>query len=668
MSVSNVEVGEVEVFASRNVFSADKQIIYPSERQINASSSGLDLLQKQHIPFVEVDAKSQTIKSLDPSGSAVLYINDIPAEPNEVAILSPNQVKRIEIKNNPGPSYGDNVAILINIITKFSQDGIDLGISTNNSLKFVYGYNNIFATYSHKHSQITINRTENFQNYRNQSVSDMRRYLMSNDEWLDVDIRSLSVRKRMLTESSMLKYNLTLPSNLVLQLQTRWGRQRNPKQTSELLVSEANKEDYVNDKSISDEYKSPSVNLYFKKYIPQNQSIIVNAVGTIISSDYEYQCQQTNNDFLTNYSIDGKKKSAIAEAKYVKGFEKITLSMGVHHFYSETQNKYIGTYDSSAKMINSNTNGYVQINGAIERFSGSFGLSFNNQNYRQETNRYNKFIVLPNINLRCTLTEHWSLNYRYSLAKRLPSLAQMNDVVIQKDQWERTIGNPYLKPFNHVENSLGLAYSSNKWQATIRATYGFNKKAIMPYIVRTEDAGKIYYDNSTDNQRDMNQLMIGSYVSYSAFDDKLIISALGYYNYYRAQSNFYQKKHGYLYGSFALESYLGDFYLCGKCESRYNSLFAETVYYNEYTSSIKVSYSWHDFNFGLMWEQPLQKNGVNYRIETTNNNVRKCEKYTNADKGNNIVLSISWRWHHGFKAKNQTAEIDNSDSDAGMLK
>lgn len=190
----------------------------------------------------------------------------------------------------------------------------------------------------------------------------------------------------------------------------------------------------------------------------------------------------------------------------------------------------------------------------------------------------------------------------------------------------------------------------------------------MPYIVRTEDAGKIYYDNSTDNQRDMNQLMIGSYVSYSAFDDKLIISALGYYNYYRAQSNFYQKKHGYLYGSFALESYLGDFYLCGKCESRYNSLFAETVYYNEYTSSIKVSYSWHDFNFGLMWEQPLQKNGVNYRIETTNNNVRKCEKYTNADKGNNIVLSISWRWHHGFKAKNQTAEIDNSDSDAGMLK
>ena len=86
--------------------------------------------------------------------------------------------------------------------------------------------------------------------------------------------------------------------------------------------------------------------------------------------------------------------------------------MGVHHFYSETQNKYIGTYDSSAKMINSNTNGYVQINGAIERFSGSFGLSFNNQNYRQETNRYNKFIVLPNINLRCTLTEHWSLNYR----------------------------------------------------------------------------------------------------------------------------------------------------------------------------------------------------------------------------------------------------------------
>ena len=318
MTVQNVEIDEVEVAASRNVFSFDKQIIYPSERQVNASSGGLDLLQKMHIPLVEVDAISQSVKSLDPSGGIALYINDIPAEPDEAAIITPADVKRIEVSRNPGASYGDNVAMAINIITKFSQDGIDLGITANNSLKLVYGYNNAFVTYNHKHSQLTISRAENFQNYKNQSVSDARHYLLPNGEWHDVEINSNDVRKRMLTESTMLKYNLTLPDNLVLQLQGRIGKQRNPKQMSELLVSETNEEDYINNKNICDEYTSPSLNVYFKKFFPNKQSLVINAVGTRINSDYDYLCEQMGSDFSTHYAIDGKKSSVIGEAKYAK--------------------------------------------------------------------------------------------------------------------------------------------------------------------------------------------------------------------------------------------------------------------------------------------------------------------------------------------------------------
>lgn len=668
MSVQNVEVDEIEVSASRNVFSIDKQIIYPSERQINASNGGLDLLQKQRIPLVEIDAISQSIKSNDPSGSAVLYINDIPSEPNEVAILNPNQIKRIEVRRNPGPSYGDNVATAINIVTKFSQDGIDLGVSTNNSLKFVYGYNNVFGTYNHKHSQLSVSRTENFQNYKHLSVSDTRLYLMPNGEWHNVEINSLSSHLRTITESTMMKYNLTLPDNLVLQLNIRLGQQRNPKQTSELLLSETDKNDYVNTKNISDEYKSPSLNLYFKKYLTKKQSLVINVVGTHIGSDYEYLCQQTDSLFQTNYTIDGNKSSVITEAKYVNGFEKIKLSTGLRHFYSDTHNVYNGTYGSDTRMTNTNIKGYLQIDGTIGRFSGSVSLILDNQNYKQGEEQYNKLSFNPRVNLRYAITDHLRISYKYDLAQRLPQLAQMNDVAIQKDQWERTVGNPNLKPFNHVENTLGMSYDNGNLQATFRATYGFNKQAIMPYIVRTETDNHIYYDNSNKNQRDMNQLMLSSYVSYSAFDDRLIVSTLGYFNYYRAQSDFYQKKHGYVSGSFALESYLGNFYLCGKCESRYNSLFAETIYYNEYTSSINVTYSWKNFNFGLLWEQPLQKDGTNHRIETSNNYVRKYEKYTNADKGNNVVLSISWRWHHGLKSKVQNADIDNADTEAGVLK
>ena len=46
MFTESVEIKEVVVSASRNVFTTDKQLIYPSDQQVEASSGGLDLLQK----------------------------------------------------------------------------------------------------------------------------------------------------------------------------------------------------------------------------------------------------------------------------------------------------------------------------------------------------------------------------------------------------------------------------------------------------------------------------------------------------------------------------------------------------------------------------------------------------------------------------------------------
>ena len=668
MFTESVEINEVVVSASRNVFTTDKQLIYPSDQQAEASSGGLDLLQKLPIPLLNVNPVTRTVSSFDPSGGVALFINDIPADANDIVILDPKQVKRVEVVRNPGMKYGSNLAIALNIVMKQMQDGIALGVNTNNSTKLTYGYNNAFATYNRKNSQLTINQRENYQNYFEQTSDDVREYLMPNGDWHTVRFQSLDARTLSATHGTTMKYNLTKPDNFVFQTQGYLNLQRNPKQNRSYLVSETGKGDYINRTDTRDQYESPALSMYFKKYLPHQQALIFNVVGTYIHSDYDYLYEQENNGFQTEYSVGGKKASVIGEAKYYKGFKWGSLTSGIRSFYGYTRNHYVGDIDNEAKMVNSNTNAYVQADGRWKKLSGSATLSLEDQYYTQQDDKYHKLTFSPQANLNYAVTPSISLGYRFSLASRLPSLASMNDIIIQKDLWERRVGNPFLKPFNHVENSLLATYYKGKIYAMFSATYAINKNAIMPTITRTETDGMVFFDNGAKNQRDMNQLVLTAYLRYAAFNNKLIITGVGSYNHFNAQSDLYTNKRGFFSGNIALESYLGSFYLSARCASRDYSLFAETIWYNEYTSSISASYKWKDIQVGMTWEQPLQRNGTNNRVETTNDFVHKIVRQSNPEAGSHILLTFAWRWSHGFKAKTQEAELNNRDADAGILK
>ena len=123
------------------------------------------------------------------------------------------------------------------------------------------------------------------------------------------------------------------------------------------------------------------------------------------------------------------------------------LFQGVRSFYGNTQNNYIGDTNSEAVMENVNSNLYAQVNARWKQISGSATFSLDDQFYTQQDNRYHKLTFNPRINLNYSLSPNLSLGYGFNLSSRLPSLSSLNDITIQLDQWERRIGNPYLKPF-----------------------------------------------------------------------------------------------------------------------------------------------------------------------------------------------------------------------------
>lgn len=668
MVEENIHLPEMYVVASRNEFTTDKQSIYPSNQQVETSGGGLDLLQKLPIPLLEINPIKRTISSLDPLGGVALLINEIPADANDIVILDPKLVERVEIIRNPGIKYGSNLAIAINVVLKQAQNGVALGVNSTNSTKINYGYNNVFATYNRKNSQLTINQSENYQNYLHQTSDDLRQYLLPNGDWHTVHTQSLSARTLSATHGTTLKYNLTQPDNYIFQMQGYINIQRNPKQNSTYLVSETGKTDYINRTHSRDQYESPALNLYFKKHLPRQQALAVNVVGTYINSNYDYLYEQEGSGFQTTYGVKGRKSSVIGEVKYSKGFNWGSLTSGLRSFYSNTRNHYVGSMDSEPKMDNINSNAFVQIDGQWKQLSGSMSLSLDDQYYSQKKDTYHKLKFSPQANFNYAVSQSISLGYQFNLASRLPSLASLNDIVIQKDQWERRVGNPFLTPFNHVENSLRATYYKTNLYAMLSAVYASNKHAIMPTITRTQIDGQVFFDNGVQNQRDMNQLVLTAYLRYVLFNNKLIVSGTGSYNRFHAESDLYTNRRGFYSGNLGLESYLGKFYLSANVHSRNNSLFAETVWYNEYSSSLNAVYNWKNLKVGVTWEQPLQRGGTNNRVETDNNFVHKVVRQRNPEAGNHFLLTFSWRWSHGVKPKTQEADLDNKDSDTGILK
>ena len=366
--------------------------------------------------------------------------------------------------------------------------------------------------------------------------------------------------------------------------------------------------------------------------------------------------------------VEGKKISVIGELRYSKNFQWGAIASGLRSFYGNTTNLYSGRTQSKPQMRNLNSDIYVEVEGRWKQFSGRTTLALNAQYYAQSNEKYHKVTMSPQISLNYSPASNFSLGYGFNLVSRLPSLANLNGAAIQLDVWERRIGNPLLQPFNHIENSLSATYYTPKIYGMISAVYASNKHGIMPRLIRSENLERISFDNIIRNERDMNQIVLTAYLRYAMLNNKLVFSATGSYNYFNARSDLYTNKRGFFFGDLSIEGYIGRFSFLAGLRSRYNSLFAETVWFNEYTNSLSATYKYKNFSVGLTWEQPLQSSGTNNRIKTQNDYAYKLVKNINREAGNHVLVTFSWRWDHGFKSKSQDADVDNRDTDSGILK
>ena len=117
----------VTVEAARVTFRPDGRHIIPSVAQRMSASNGYALLRLLSLPQLQVDAVRHTIADRLNRGEVQLRINGALASKSDLIALDPKRVISIDYIDNPGVRYGQDIAFVIDIHTRRSDAGYELG-------------------------------------------------------------------------------------------------------------------------------------------------------------------------------------------------------------------------------------------------------------------------------------------------------------------------------------------------------------------------------------------------------------------------------------------------------------------------------------------------------------------------------------------------------------
>ena len=115
----------------------------------------------------------------------------------------------------------------------------------------------------------------------------------------------------------------------------------------------------------------PSLDLYYQQNLKNDQRLIFNLVGTYIKSSNTriYQEKQEGIANTELYSdIAGKKYSLIAEGIYEKKLEQGTLTGGLRHMQSYTDNRYEGEDVMDVLLKQAESYAYAEYKGKIQNW------------------------------------------------------------------------------------------------------------------------------------------------------------------------------------------------------------------------------------------------------------------------------------------------------------
>ena len=669
----------VTVEAARVVEKVDRQIIFPTKEQVKTASNGYDLLDNLSLPTIIVNRAERKVQSLK-GGDVQIRINDVKASMQDVLALQPDEVTKVEFINVPGLKYGDsNLDAVINYQVRRRYAGYVGGVSTMQGTKAGFNNSDGYFKYNVKKSEFSINYSFSYRSVEERSYESLGTYHLPTGETLHRNYLGYDSPFLYTINNVQLGYNLSEPDKYTLNVRLNFYNHNSPVRGMNQLYQESGKADQylLNNRKMLEQI--PSLDIYYSLNMPHDQNLALNLVGTYIGTDYQYRMREytfnkspdesVKNAPLTDYSYDatGRKRSLIGEGTYSKNWKQMALSVGGQYNISHTDNIYVGSSNADTELKYSNLYLFTQLQGQQKWFSYQVGVGATRSSIHQGENGYSKWLFRPQVTLQAKASDRLSFKWSSKITSDIPSLSDLSELRQYSNSFEVRDGNSGLKPFTGYNNTLSASWNIPLMSVYLEGNWTYYDKPIATSILpeKRED-GSYLFVSKPENQKshDYKHLLLTPEVH--LIKDHLDLNLMCEYQNVKTKGLDYS--HEFNYFSYGAEIR----YMTGNWNIGYGAYKVEKSFWGEKTnggeptSNLAVTYSYKNWQFGVLGLFVFYPHGCVYKDELFNKYVQQKNKVRLADQGNMLVFAASFNFSHGRRYHTGSRKLNNSDRDNGI--
>lgn len=253
-------------------------MILPDPTEVESSGRGLNFLNMQQLPGLDVNVAKETI-TID-GGTPVYQINGKEVTYQRFINVSSDKIKRIEYSNNPGVRYMDRGASgVINIVLKEVDDGGS--IVANGKTAFTTGFADgyVMGTYNRGKSEIMLQYNISHRNYDDVPYEMTDKYI--NENRMVERKQSMNFPFYYTTHNIMADYTYRANDSTFLIVSLRDYINNNNWSGNGMMIETDNG---ITDTMNMNEVRKwkgsmPSLDLYFSRQMKNYQKIELNVVG-----------------------------------------------------------------------------------------------------------------------------------------------------------------------------------------------------------------------------------------------------------------------------------------------------------------------------------------------------------------------------------------------------
>ena len=661
----SVQLEEVVIKGARVVNRTDGKLIFPSEKMTESASSGYTLLKMLPLPNVKVDDINETVSAANSlMGNVQVRINDVEATTADIQSMQPKEVEKVELIDRPGVRYGENVGIVLNIITRKVTSGYVVGASGTLVPKADMVKGNAYTKNNSGNNELSLNYSGYYRHSNGMNEVEHAEYLMADNKYSKVERNTNGIINRNTMHDIQARYSWINADGSAFLTTLSTSIDNNPRDFRKTDVAYSDGRNTTETIDNSEKTISPLLDLYFKTQLGKSQSLIANATGSYTHTDYAYLFITDDKSF--GYNTLGKTWSLKSEAMYENRMKPFTLSAGLRYAQKYIDNDYSGDATLVSQIHSSNIYAFSQIQGSLWKIGYMVGLGLSREYYRQGETMYDRMWLRPKLNLSLPLSQHIRLNYTLTSAPASSKLQNMSGMSIITNGMEYSEGNPELIMARRDDHTLTLSYQSPRLYTQLMTFFRHNAHPAMQHVYRTED--NRFVKTFLEGRR-IDLLMLQSYTNYDIIPQHLnaYVSA-EMLNIWNDGQNYSHRLTSFNF-NIGLTAWLGNWTIMATMDNGYHFMENEYESRNIFSDFVSVSYKYKNITAGLFCQNLFKRNAKIEEVESHNRLAHKLLIAHNHDTSSAIGIKLTWKLSEGRNFKGIDRDTNSlKDTETGVAK